>query len=730
MGLIAALVLLVATAAIALPLLIDPNDYRDTIATKVEEQTGRTFRMDGDLSLTVFPWLGVETNAVSLANAEGFGPEPFAQVNRLAVRLRLWPLLSRKIEIGTVVVDGLRLRLERKASGEDNWSDLATGNEDNQGQPQTRQDETSQPQSDEPAFSIDRLSIGAVEVTDAAITWLDSQAGQELRLDNFSLRTGRVQVGDPVNVNSSFNVSVGKPAVQAKVDVLGNVLVDLKEQGHRVDGLQIDILATGDTVPGGKQQLTAKANLTSDLESGVFNIADLVVQAAGVTVNGSINGTGLNTGQPAFNGSIAAPRFNPRSVMRALALDAPETRQAALDSAELDARFAGTPDSVSLKQIKAKLDDSTLTGTASVSHFSKPAIAFDLGIDTLDADRYMAPASGDDAGDSDADPAGDDADINAIEIPTEALRGLNVDGKLTVGELTASGLTFEDAVLTIRGKPGQPLQQTLTARGYGGDIEMTNRVDAAGQPSYSAQGTLDQILAGVLLKDLMDTDWLAGTGLVSYDLQSRGKTVGDIRKNLGGTVRFNLADGAIKGIDVGALLRTAEARLSGQQADAAKGGETRFNAFGGTLNIDQGVVRNRDLKASNEQFDLAGEGSINLVSLTMDYVLKPTLKQAPSGGKLERLVGLPVPIKLSGPVTSPGISIDVKSLLKSQVDSRIEEEKTELRNKVEEEKQRAKDKLRDKAGEALRGLFGGGSKPSDDKAAGDQAADEQQDGSG
>ena len=80
---------------------------------------------------------------------------------------------------------------------------------------------------------------------------------------------------------------------------------------------------------------------------------------------------------------------------------------------------------------------------------------------------------------------------------------------------------------------------------------------------------------------------------------------------------------------------------------------------------------------------------------------------------------MPVPIKLSGPITSPGISIDVKSLIRSQVDSKVDEEKARLRDKVEEEKERAKDKLRDKAGDALRGLFGG-SKQSDDKPADDQ----------
>ena len=63
-------VTLVVVAAVGLVMTFDPNDYRAEIESIVEEETGRDLAMRGDLELSIFPWLGVETNDVVLGNAE------------------------------------------------------------------------------------------------------------------------------------------------------------------------------------------------------------------------------------------------------------------------------------------------------------------------------------------------------------------------------------------------------------------------------------------------------------------------------------------------------------------------------------------------------------------------------------------------------------------------------------------------------------------------------------
>ena len=69
---IVGLLLLIVVAVVVAPLVIDPNDYREQIQSAVKNKTGRDLLINGDLSLSVFPWIGVGVNDASLSNASGF----------------------------------------------------------------------------------------------------------------------------------------------------------------------------------------------------------------------------------------------------------------------------------------------------------------------------------------------------------------------------------------------------------------------------------------------------------------------------------------------------------------------------------------------------------------------------------------------------------------------------------------------------------------------------------
>ena len=105
--LVGLLVVLIVVASIVLPMIVDPNDYKDDIATLVKEKTGRILTIDGDIGLSVFPWLALEIGPTSLSNADGFSNQPFASVSDVQVRIKLLPLLRKQVEMDTVVLDAL-----------------------------------------------------------------------------------------------------------------------------------------------------------------------------------------------------------------------------------------------------------------------------------------------------------------------------------------------------------------------------------------------------------------------------------------------------------------------------------------------------------------------------------------------------------------------------------------------------------------------------------------------
>src|SRR5690606_84872 len=99
---VAGIVLLIVLSAAALLLFFDSNNYRDEIATRAEAATGRRLTIEGDLSVSVFPWLAVQMGKTRLGNAAGFGDEPFVTFDSARLSVRLMPLLLRReIAVGT-----------------------------------------------------------------------------------------------------------------------------------------------------------------------------------------------------------------------------------------------------------------------------------------------------------------------------------------------------------------------------------------------------------------------------------------------------------------------------------------------------------------------------------------------------------------------------------------------------------------------------------------------------
>jgi AsmA protein len=146
----------VVLLAIAVPLLIDPNDYKDELVQAVKEHTGRELKVEGDIDLSIFPWLGVEMEQVSFANAPGFGQEPFAQVASAGVKIKVLPLLSREVVVDTIHMDGLRLNLVTNRTGKTNWDDLMAS-------------DTSASQGGSSGAGIAALTVGGIDIRDGEI---------------------------------------------------------------------------------------------------------------------------------------------------------------------------------------------------------------------------------------------------------------------------------------------------------------------------------------------------------------------------------------------------------------------------------------------------------------------------------------------------------------------------------------------------------------------------------
>ena len=163
-GIIIFLVLVVVGLAIALPYLIDPNEYKDEVIAQIKpHMRGRDLQIPGDIKVSVLPWFGFEIGKVVVGNADGFVLKPFMTIDKAKAHVKLMSLLTQTPEIGSLEFKGIKVNLQRDAEGRDNWSDLT----DSENKTSTEQPKpATPPSSTAQAFAIPLLKVEGIHFND------------------------------------------------------------------------------------------------------------------------------------------------------------------------------------------------------------------------------------------------------------------------------------------------------------------------------------------------------------------------------------------------------------------------------------------------------------------------------------------------------------------------------------------------------------------------------------
>lgn len=186
-----ALVILVAIIVgilLALPHIIDVNQYRGEIQAQLQQRLDRPVQL-GQLSLGVFP-LRVEANNVVIGEDPSFqGALPLAEVAQLDVSVNWLPLLSKKVEINSLELKRPKIELIRSAQGVWNFSTIGAAPAPANAPAQPQQ--SAAPASSQPGGGI---SLGELKITDGQIAVTDYQKNEprqvydhiDLALKNFA----------------------------------------------------------------------------------------------------------------------------------------------------------------------------------------------------------------------------------------------------------------------------------------------------------------------------------------------------------------------------------------------------------------------------------------------------------------------------------------------------------------------------------------------------------------
>ncbi|MFT7234828.1 MAG: AsmA protein [Methylophagaceae bacterium] len=685
---IAFIVIIVIIGLIALPLIVDPNDYKQQISDQVEKATGRTLNLEGDIRLSVFPWIALELGPLSLSNAAGFDAKDFAKIDGAQLRIKLIPLLKKELEMDTIILDGLALNLEKNKAGKTNWDDLDG--------PAEQKADVKESANAEPALGLAALTIAGVELTNANIAWSDKSNAAQYVIKNLNLKTDPLEPGQSTSVALDFNLASGQQWA-TKVSLTTNLTADVAKQLYTLKQLKLNTVATGEGLPLPEIALSLNGDVLADLNLQTADFSGLLLQIQDIAVEVDIKAKKILSEKPQFSGQIAVKAFNLKQLAEQLAVELPVmTDTSTMELVQLSSQLSGSTDHLSLDDLSIIFDQSQLTGQFSVRNFADPALKFKLALDSVDADRYM-PLAEDKAEETIASPATAGA-VAASELPLETLRDLNITGSLKIGQLKISNTQSNNINININAKDGVVKLHPLSADLYQGQYQGNVSLDARGKSlKLSINEILNNIQAGPLLRDLSGDDKISGLVNAKVKLIGRGKTVVQIKQTLSGNGDFSFTDGALKGINIADSIRKAKALLKGEPLPKSMSAvKTDFSTFKGSFTTNNGLINNPDLVLMSPLLRISGAGTADLNKEAINYVLAVAVvgsSEGQEGKGLAELKGLVIPIKISGGFNNPAPTVDLASLLRDNATQKIKDKVT--------------DKLKDKLGGGFGDIVGG-----------------------
>ncbi|MBC2770917.1 AsmA family protein [Pusillimonas minor] len=379
-GAVAVFILALLGLAIFL-LTFDPNAYKSKVQELVAERYQRTLVINGDISLSLFPRIGLSVQDVSVSDRNS--TTVFASVQQARVAVAIWPLLSNNLVVDHISVEGFRAWVTRSPQGVFNFQDLIDG-VDNAGSalavPAVATVGVMAPAgAEERKVALDprltpesaqlQIDIAGLDLKDGEVHFNDAQKGYMGRLLGVQLSTGRVTFDQPFDVTLRGKLVGDNPVADANIQ--GQALLRLDPLKKQYSAQKLNVQVTGLLATLQAQSMTLQGNVAYSAVNKHFDATGL-----SVALQGKVQG--LTPEQPAIDGlqvSLTAPqlRVDPsRSLLQVQRLAVRASGKMPAESFEV--AFDAPDLSVSPEAATGE----TVAGTLKVSGESVAGLAFEM----------------------------------------------------------------------------------------------------------------------------------------------------------------------------------------------------------------------------------------------------------------------------------------------------------------------------------------------------------------
>ncbi|MEO0390526.1 MAG: AsmA family protein [Pseudomonadota bacterium] len=488
------LVLIVIIAAASLFFL--PADRIARIAAdQLQNVTGRNVTISGDVSMTLWPVIGVSAGELEVGNAAWSEQGPMLTAQNAAIGVDAAALLRGEILITNIEAANPTIRLEQRADGRASWQFT-----DGAGTAQIEAEVD--PNTPARPFAVERVAVSnATLIYDAEGADLVEYSGVDLVLD-------WPEMSGPATIDATLRPAGSAVDVDATIGAFSGFI------GGQVQPVDVNLRAGGGTA-----RLTGRAS-TAGAVAGAVSLdmpdTDAFLRALGL-------------------GGVDLPRGLGRSINADGELTLTETRN------------------LSLRGLTANLGGNTLRGAADIALNGTPQInasfeagPLDLtGLTDADGGAETAPSGGSGWSQSAIDASGLSAFNGQI-----GLQAASVDlGTFKLGN-TRALLTNDNSRMVFELREVQAYDGVVT-----GEFVVNNRSGLSVGGRMIANG----IALQPVLRDAVDIERLTGAANAELQFLGVGNSVNAIMNSLSGQGAVSVGQGTIQGIDLDSLMRSGRA---------------------------------------------------------------------------------------------------------------------------------------------------------------------------
>ena len=583
--------IVVAVVAVALGVFLatfNPNDYRGTIQTKLEQQLDRKVTL-GNMSLGLLP-LRFRVANLSIAEDPKFGrTSPFIQTQELSVSVKLLPLLSKSVEVDSLSLERPSVELIKNAQGVWNFASLG---------PKT----PAAPSSSQQPFSLGELAIndGTVAITD-----LRDRRPRTV-YDHINLKLTDFAPDSPFKLDASVHLPGS-----------GNQEVSLKGKGgplSHADPAATPFKGTLDLnnveIAGLQKFLQNPALVNTDgVLSGHTEIA---------SENGKLSANGqMNLDKPRLHGiEVGYPINADYDVSDDLPNDLLRINKGAIKLGPTPLSVTGT---VNHKPTPAELNLDLKAADVSIAEIARLAAA--AGIAFAPGTTVNGKISADIKAQGAADKPALNGTLNG--------RDIQISGKEIAKPVEVKAVNIALTPAEIHSD-----NFNVTSGGTTASVQFAMKQYTSKSPEVDAtlrapQAALPDLLAMAKAYGVTSLDKVTGAGNLSLDMHAAGPVQSfssdEMVKALNGTINLNFNNVHYAGVDVAHQLTSL---LGSGQAAQKDQGYTNVLKMTGAILVKNGIATTNDLQAALDIGNVGAVGTANLASQTLNMQVNAVLSKA------------------------------------------------------------------------------------------------------